>query len=132
MGSSAQPRPLSPHLQIWRFTVTMAASITHRGTGIILYGGTILLVAWAACLAAGEGAYDIASGIARAPIGLIVIAGYVWAMCFHLLNGLRHLYWDSGRGLAVETAKRTAWAVYIGSVVLAAIVLVAGLSAGGA
>lgn len=132
MGTSAEPtRPVSPHLEIWRFTVTMAASITHRATGAIAYGGTILLALWAVALAAGPGSFAVASAIASSPIGLILIAGYVWALSFHLLNGLRHLYWDAGRGLAVATARKTAWAVYIGSVVLAAVILYAGLAARG-
>jgi len=128
-GNSA--RPLSPHLQIWRFTVTMAASITHRGTGAILYGGTILLGLWAFALAANEGFAALIAGFVRSPIGMIIVAGYVWALCFHLMNGLRHLYWDTGRGLAPKTARMTAWAVYLGSIALAAIILYFSISAWG-
>lgn len=129
-GNSA--RPLSPHLQIWRFTVTMAASITHRGTGVILYGGTVLLGLWAYALAANAELAASLAGFIRSPFGIVIVAGYVWALCFHLMNGLRHLYWDTGRGLAPKTATRTAWAVYLSSIALAALVLYFSLSAWGA
>jgi succinate dehydrogenase / fumarate reductase cytochrome b subunit len=131
--SASSSRPLSPHLQVWRFTVTMAASITHRGTGVILYGGTLLLAVWLSALAFFPEFYR--SGVlpvVRSPLGFIFLAGYVWALCFHLMNGLRHLYWDSGRGLAPKTAARTAWFVYIASVIAAVIVLWAGYAARGA
>ena len=119
-------RPLSPHLQIWRFTVTMAASITHRGTGMVLYGGSLLLGVWAYALAFSPSLFAAVSGFVISPFGIIIVAGYVWALCFHLLNGLRHLYWDSGRGLAPATATKTAWAIYIGSLILALIILYVG------
>ncbi|WP_375201528.1 succinate dehydrogenase, cytochrome b556 subunit [Hyphococcus sp.] len=125
--ASSQPRrPVSPHLQIWRFTVTMAASITHRGTGIVLYGGSLLLGVWAYALAFSPSLFPAVSGFIVSPFGIIIVAGYVWALCFHLLNGLRHLYWDSGRGLAPKTATKTAWAIYIGSLILAVIILYVG------
>ena len=124
MANSAHPtRPLSPHLQIWRFTVTMAASITHRGTGMVLYGGSLLLAVWLYALAFSPSLYASVAGFAQSPIGFVIIAGYVWALSFHLMNGVRHLYWDSGRGLAPKTATRTAWAIYIASLALAAIIL---------
>jgi succinate dehydrogenase / fumarate reductase cytochrome b subunit len=127
----APNRPLSPHLQIWRFTVTMAASITHRFTGVALYTGTILLALWLFAATQSPGFFGWLSAILTSPLGMIVLAGYVWALCFHSLNGLRHLYWDSGRGLAVRTATMTAWMVYGGSVALTILVIWAGLSARG-
>ncbi|PQA88781.1 succinate dehydrogenase, cytochrome b556 subunit [Hyphococcus luteus] len=133
MADSAQTaRPLSPHLQIWRFTVTMAASITHRATGAVLYGGSLLLAVWTYALAFSPSLFSAVSGFVTSPVGFIIVAGYVWSLSFHLMNGLRHLYWDSGRGLAVPTATKTAWAVYIGSVILAAIILWAGYAGMGA
>ena len=126
---ASDARPLSPHLQIWRFTATMAASITHRGTGTVLYGGTLLLAFWALAASLSADAYAFAHGVLKSPVGFIIIAGYVWSLLFHLMNGLRHLYWDSGRGLAPKTATMTAWLVYGASLILAAIVLWAGYSA---
>ncbi len=132
MTTGASPtRPLSPHLQIWRFTVTMAASITHRATGAILYGGALLLAAWLFAAASNPEAYAAVSAIIHSAIGVIVIAGYVWALMFHAMNGLRHLYWDSGRGLAPKTAKITSWLVYAGSFLVTAIILWAGYAANG-
>lgn len=132
LGEKAAPNaPLSPHLQIWRFTVTMAASITHRGTGVAMFAGTALLAAWLYTAAAGEEAFGPIGALLSGPLGVIIIAGYTWTICFHMLNGLRYLYWDSGRGFGVETAKKTAWAVYTGSFLLTVIILMAGFSARG-
>ena len=128
---ASSTRPLSPHIQIWRFTVTMAASITHRATGAILYGGTLLLAAWIFAAASNPEAFSTINAIIRSPIGIVVIAGYVWALMFHAMNGLRHLYWDSGRGLAPKTATITSWVVYIGSLLLAAFILWASYAANG-
>ncbi len=133
MATSAQSsRPLSPHLQIWRFTATMAASITHRGAGLVLYGGSMLIALWLYALAFSPALYAGVAGFVKGPIGFVIVAGYVWSLCFHLMNGLRHLYWDSGRGFALNTARMTAWLVYIASFIAAAIVLWAGYSAMGA
>ncbi len=104
----------------------MAASITHRGTGLVLYGGSLLLGVWAYALAFSPSLSAAVSSFVISPLGIIIVAGYVWALCFHLLNGLRHLYWDSGRGLAPKTATKTAWAIYIGSLILAVIILYVG------
>ncbi len=133
MSNPAQPtRPLSPHLQIWRFTVTMAASITHRGTGMVLYGGSLLLSVWIYALAFSPSLFASIAGFAASPFGVIIVGGYVWSLCFHLLNGLRHLYWDSGRGLAPKTASKTAWAIYAGSLLLAGLIVSIGYNATGA
>lgn len=130
MANPAQTsRPLSPHLQIWRFTPSMAASITHRITGTINYGGLVLVGVWLATLAFAPDLYGAVAGFVRSPFGFILVAGFVWSLSFHLMNGLRHLYWDTGRGLAPATAKKTSIAIYIGSVLLAAIILWAGYAA---
>ena len=125
-GPSAQssnlsrPRPLSPHLQIYRWPITMAASITHRVTGSALAGGTLFLVWGLMAAATGPEAYAVFARVAAHPIGQIVLFGFLWALCFHLLNGIRHLAWDMGYGFKLPTAKLTAALVYGGSVVLAA------------
>ena len=131
-GTSFEARqklPLSPHLQIWRFTVTMAASITHRGTGIALYSGTLLLAVWAVTVSIGIDAFRPVGAFLTSPFGIFLLFGYCWALLFHLMNGLRHLYWDSGRGLAPKTATMTAWLIYGASLVLAIVLLLAGLAA---
>ena len=130
--SATSGRPLSPHLQIWRFTVTMAGSITHRGTGAGIYGGSLLLAVWLYALAFSPALYATITGFVNSPVGFLIIAGYVWALAFHLMNGLRHLYWDSGRGLAPKTATMTAWLVYGASILLTIIILWSGYAARGA
>jgi len=126
------PRPLSPHLQIWRWTATMAASITHRATGMALYAGAALLAAWMVAAAASPEAFAMISGLIGSPLGRIALFGFAWALIFHTLNGLRHLYWDAGRGLALKTAQMTAWLVFIASLALTIATFYAGLSAAGA
>jgi succinate dehydrogenase / fumarate reductase cytochrome b subunit len=124
-------RPLSPHLQIWRFTPTMAASITHRATGVALYSGTILLSIWAFAASRGEAFFAPVGAFLSSPFGVLILFGYAWALLFHTLNGLRHLYWDTGRGLDVKTARMTAWYAFAASILLAIVIVATGLSARG-
>lgn len=111
-------RPLSPHLQIYRWPITMTMSILHRMTGIGLYVGTILLVWWLVAAASGPGAFDIANAVFGSWFGLIVLFGYTWAIIHHLLGGIRHFIWDFGIGLDKPARDNLAWANIIGSVVL--------------
>ena len=121
-GPSPRPfgRPLSPHLQIYRWPITMAASITHRATGIALAAGTLLLSWWLIAAASGPDTYAVFARVAANPLGEIVLFGFLWSLSFHLLNGIRHLAWDVGYGFKVPTAKLTAALVYVGSLLLAA------------
>ncbi len=129
--SSVEARPLSPHLQIWGWTVTMASSITHRATGAALYSGTVLLAIWAFFMAQGPADFYPLGGFLTSPVGIVILGGYAWALIYHAMNGVRHLYWDSGRGLNYETAKRTAWFIFIASFLAAAIVVWSGIAARG-
>ena len=126
------PRPLSPHLQVWGWTVTMASSITHRATGVALYAGTLLLALWAILLAQGPAGFKPLGDFLTSPFGLFILAGYTWALLQHLMGGIKHLFWDSGRGLDYQTAKTTAWVIYGASLALTAIIVFAGLAARGA
>ncbi|HXJ02355.1 MAG TPA: succinate dehydrogenase, cytochrome b556 subunit [Micropepsaceae bacterium] len=121
-GPSGRPfgRPLSPHLQIYRWPITMAASITHRATGMALATGTLFLAWWLIAAASGPDAYALFARAAANPVGEVVLFGFLWSISFHLLNGIRHLAWDVGYGFKVPTAKLTAVIVYVGSVLLAA------------
>jgi succinate dehydrogenase / fumarate reductase cytochrome b subunit len=112
-----QPRPLSPHLGIYRLTVTMAMSIAHRITGIALYAGHFLIVAWLVAMAATPGAYDVARAIAISPLGLIVLFLYSWALFHHMMGGIRHFVWDTGHGLDHPMRDYLAWGTLIGGVV---------------
>jgi succinate dehydrogenase / fumarate reductase cytochrome b subunit len=124
-------RPLSPHLQIWRWTPTMAASIVHRATGVALYTGTILLAFWAYAAAQGPAFFEPFGALLASPFGVLVLFGYAWSLLFHGFNGLRHLYWDMGRGLSVKSATATAWCAFAASSILAIVIVAAGVSARG-
>jgi succinate dehydrogenase / fumarate reductase, cytochrome b subunit len=117
--AAARPRPLSPHLQIYRWPVTMATSIVHRATGMALAAGTLLVAWWLIALATGPDQYDLFSSIARGPVGQLVLFGFVWSLAFHLLNGIRHLAWDTGYGFNIHTASRSGVLVVTCSVFLA-------------
>lgn len=105
---SARTRPLSPFL-IWRWHVTMAASILHRATGVALYGGALILVGWALALASGPGGYVGYMSLLASIPGRIVLFGVTVSVFFHMANGIRHLFWDAGKGFTLRTADRTAW-----------------------
>jgi succinate dehydrogenase / fumarate reductase cytochrome b subunit len=113
-------RPLSPHVQVWRWHVTLAASILHRFTGIGLYLGLLILAGWALALASGVEAYSRFTGLLGSIPGKIVLVGITVCLFFHMANGLRHLAWDFGKGFAPATATRTAWAAFAFAVVAAA------------
>lgn len=117
--TAPRPRPLSPHLTIYRWPVTMATSITHRVTGIGLAFGTILLAWWLVAIASGPESYQTFSSLAGSWFGQLVLLGFTWALAYHLLNGIRHLAWDMGYGFTPATANRNSWIIYILSVLMA-------------
>lgn len=101
-------RPLSPHLQVWRWHITMATSILHRATGIALYVGALIGAAWAIALAQGPDAYAAFKAAMGSPFGKVVMAGLTLSFFYHLANGVRHLVWDAGHGLDVKSANASA------------------------
>jgi succinate dehydrogenase / fumarate reductase cytochrome b subunit len=113
-----QDRPLSPHLQVYRWQWTMAYSILHRATGIVLGVGTLLLVYWLMALAAGPQAFESAQALIGSWIGRLALFGWTFALFYHLANGIRHLVWDTGRGFELETAEKTGHAVPIAAAAL--------------
>lgn len=115
-------RPLSPHLQIYRWTLTMAVSIAQRITGAALYFGTLLVVWWLVAAASGPGAYRLFSAVAGSWFGLLVLFGYSWALLQHMLGGLRHFLWDFGIGLGRPARDQLALANVVGSAVLTVVV----------
>ena len=96
-------RPLSPHLQIYRWTWTMAMSVLNRITGCALYFGTVLFAIWILALSSGPPAYDYVSWLFGSPLGLLVMFGYTWALMHHMLGGIRHMIWDTGYGFDFES-----------------------------
>jgi succinate dehydrogenase / fumarate reductase, cytochrome b subunit len=103
---------MSPHLQIWRWHVTMLTSILHRVTGCGLYLGGLLVAAWAVSLAAGPEAYATFKALLGSPLGKLVMLGMSASLFYHLGNGIRHLVWDFGHGLAKESANASAYTVF--------------------
>jgi succinate dehydrogenase / fumarate reductase, cytochrome b subunit len=124
----AAERPLSPHLGIYRMQINMVMSIVHRITGGALYFGTILLAAWLISAALGAEAFAFVNGLFAHPFGKFVLFGYSWALLHHMLGGIRHLIWDTGRAMSPKAADTLGWLTIIGSVVLTALVWFAALS----
>lgn len=111
-------RPISPHLQVYRWHLTMATSILHRASGVLAGIGGILLVWWLLAVAAGPEAYGAVQAFYDAWYGRIVLFGVSLSVIYHLLNGIRHLFWDAGKGFALDTAFNSGVAVFVGTVVL--------------
>lgn len=105
-------RPLSPHLQVWRWHITLAASITTRFTGVALYAGWLVFAAFALALASGPHAYAVFAGLARSIPGIIVLVAVSLSLFYHLAAGVRHLFFDFGLGFRPRRADATAWAAY--------------------
>ena len=124
------PRPLSPHLQVYRWSLTMAMSILHRATGIALSVGSVLLVFWLAALAAGPDAFATAQAVVGSPIGLLLLFGWSVALFYHLCNGIRHLFWDIGMGFEKSKARRSGWLTLVGTGLLTILAWGLGLSGG--
>lgn len=111
-------RPLSPHLQVYRLPVAAVTSILTRITGHALVAGLLLLVWWLVAAVSGPRAFAAADWVVRSWIGFIVLTGSAWALWFHTLSGIRHLFYDAGIGLMVDEARNASWAIIIGSAVL--------------
>lgn len=105
-------RPLSPHLQVWRFHVTMLSSILHRITGVGIYLGALIVAVWAIALGMGPAAYGTFLGLMGGPLGKLVLFGMTASLFYHLGNGVRHLIWDFGYGLTKEEATSSSFAVF--------------------
>jgi len=119
---STNERPLSPHLQIYRPQWSSVLSILHRITGVVLSVGTVLMVYWLAALARGPEAFEAMLGVMRSlPLQLLLV-GWTLALFYHLLNGIRHLLWDTGMLLELGPARASGWTVVVLSLVLTAVV----------
>ena len=116
-------RPLSPHLQIYRWHIPMLTSILTRVTGHALVAGVLLGVWWLLAAATSDAYFATADAVATSWFGDLVFTGSLWAVWYHYLAGLRHLYFDAGKGLDIETAQKLGWGIIIGSVVLTVITL---------
>ena len=120
-ASSKQPareRPLSPHLQIYRPEINMVMSVFHRITGSALYFGSLLLAWWLFAAATGPDYFAFVNGLFATWPGMIVLVGFSWALIHHMLGGLRHLIWDTGRGFGPAEREWMARATLFGSITL--------------
>jgi len=118
---SAIPRPLSPHLQVYRPQLTSVLSITHRATGVALAVGTLVLVWWLIAAATGPEQFASAQSFLGSWLGLLLLLGWSWSLFYHLCNGIRHLFWDAGMGFELKAAYASGWVVVLASMVLTVI-----------
>jgi succinate dehydrogenase cytochrome b subunit len=125
---TSDPRPLSPHLQIYRWQLTSVLSILHRLAGLALAVGAILLVWWLGAAADGPEAYATIQAFLGSWVGRILLFGWSLALFYHLCNGLRHLWWDSGRGLELKSVYAGGWTVVAATIVLTLIAWIAAAS----
>ncbi|PYE88945.1 succinate dehydrogenase, cytochrome b556 subunit [Phyllobacterium leguminum] len=123
---ATRQRPLSPHLTVYKWPITMTMSILHRITGGALYFGTLLVALWLVSAATDEHLFNLVNGFFGSWFGLLVLFGYTWALMHHMVGGIRHLIWDTITGLDKQTASKMAWATVITSVTLTLLIWVAG------
>ncbi|MGD0103199.1 MAG: succinate dehydrogenase, cytochrome b556 subunit [Rhodopila sp.] len=121
-------RPLSPHIQVYRWPVSMALSILHRATGVALGVGTLLLTWWLVAAAGSDDAFDRAQRFIGSAIGLLLLFGWTVALIFHFFSGIRHLVWDAGIGFDAPAYNTSGWGVVIATGVCTLLVWVVGLA----
>jgi succinate dehydrogenase / fumarate reductase, cytochrome b subunit len=119
-------RPLSPHLDIYRFTLTMAMSIAHRITGVGLYIGVLLLTWFLLALASDASAFAVFSAFIQSFVGRLVLFGFTWSLFHHMVGGIRHFIWDAGYGLDHPEREQLAWATLIGGFALTVVIWIIG------
>jgi succinate dehydrogenase / fumarate reductase cytochrome b subunit len=125
-ATKAPERPLSPHLQIYRWPWPMAMSIAHRITGAGLYFGTLLMAWWLIAAGAGPNPYGRAAAFFNSAIGRLILFGYTCALIHHMLGGIRHLIWDTGYGFSPNERERLSVMTLVGSVVLTVLLWIIG------
>lgn len=129
MSAANRPvhRPLSPHLQVYRFPFVVILSILHRATGIALSVGALYLATWVVFASASYQTYATFQSFNGSIVGRIVLGGWLFSLFFHLFNGIRHLFWDVGYGFELKDADRSAWIVVVASLVATAASWIVGL-----
>lgn len=120
--SNPQSRPLSPHLQIYRWPITMFTSIAHRAAGMVLAVGSVLLAVWLVSAACGPDAYAAVNGVFGSWFGQIIMFLWSIALFYHMCNGIRHIFWDFGLGFEIPTARATSYVVFAGAAALTIII----------
>jgi succinate dehydrogenase / fumarate reductase cytochrome b subunit len=127
---AARQRPLSPHLQVYKPQITTSLSIIHRGTGVVLAIGGLLVAAWLVCVASDADCFAWCQRLLASWFGKLALFAFSASMIYHLLNGIRHLLWDIGWGMEIETVVKTGYLVIVLSVVLTAMLWFVALSGG--
>jgi succinate dehydrogenase / fumarate reductase cytochrome b subunit len=114
----ARGRPTSPHLWIYRWQIGNTLSILHRFTGAALAAGLLALSYWFVSLAGGPDSFAAATRLFASPLGLAVLLGWTFSFLFHLLNGVRHLFWDAGKGFERTPRHVSGWLAVLGAIAL--------------
>ncbi|MDA1058448.1 MAG: succinate dehydrogenase, cytochrome b556 subunit [Proteobacteria bacterium] len=115
---SVHDRPLSPHLQVYRWPISMTLSILHRVTGVGLGFGTLLMAYWLIAAAAGPDWFATAQTFVGSILGRLILLGFTASLMFHFCNGIRHLFWDAGKGFELSTARASGISVFLGTIIL--------------
>lgn len=124
-------RPLSPHLQVYRWQITMTMSILHRATGVALAIGAFAVAWWLVAAAGGSGGFASFQAFAGSLLGRVALFGFSLCLVYHLLNGIRHLLWDVGYGYEIPKLYATGWTVLALTLVVTAAIWFAALRSGG-
>lgn len=127
---ATRERPLSPHLQVYRWQITMTMSILHRVSGVILTVGAFALAWWLMAVATGGESYLRAADCLASPLGRFVLFGFSLSLVYHLLNGIRHLLWDAGWGFEIPEVYRSGYVVFGLTVLLTALIWIVALRGG--
>jgi len=129
---ASRERPLSPHLQVYRWQIQMVTSILHRATGIILSVGALVIAGGLLALMMGSASWTCFTDHAGAWYGLVFLFGWSWAFSYHLCNGIRHMFQDFAIGTSIPAFVRSSWLSVIGSLVITALIWTYVLMNGGA
>jgi succinate dehydrogenase / fumarate reductase cytochrome b subunit len=124
-----KPRPLSPHLGVYKFMYTMSLSILHRITGVAASVGFLAFTWWLMALASGPDAYAAVMRHLSSPLAKLLLAGFAFSFVYHFCNGIRHLVWDTGRGLERAQARRSGAVVIVAALLLGGLVVWLGCAA---
>ncbi len=114
-------RPLSPHIAVYRWQITMALSSLHRITGLLLSLGAFVLAVWLIALAGGSATYEEVQQVLAASWFKVPLIGWAFCFFFHLCNGVRHLVWDTGAGFERAQIAASGWTVVVAAVVATAV-----------
>ena len=129
---SSRERPLSPHLQVYRWQIQMVTSILHRATGVVLAAGALVIATGLLCLMLGADHWTCFTGLLGGWCGQLFLFGWSWAFAYHLCNGIRHIVQDFAIGYSIPAFIRSSWLSVAGSLVVTALIWACALNGGAA